>query len=89
MPIKATRNLLTAALSGQLSRAAFRIDPNFGFEVPCSVDGVADLLLDPRRTWADKAAYDTQARKLVGMFSENFAQYLDHIDEDVRACAIG
>ncbi|MEM7709574.1 MAG: phosphoenolpyruvate carboxykinase [Pseudomonadota bacterium] len=89
MPIKATRALLSAALNGSLSKGQFRTDPNFGFEVPCSADGVADVLLDPRRTWADKAAYDAQAKKLVDMFSENFAQYVDHIDEDVRACAIG
>ncbi|MEM7641415.1 MAG: phosphoenolpyruvate carboxykinase [Pseudomonadota bacterium] len=89
MPIKATRALLTAALTGQLSKGQFRTDPNFGFEVPCSADGVADVLLDPRRTWADKDAYDAQAKKLVDMFAENFAQYVDHIDEDVRACAIG
>jgi phosphoenolpyruvate carboxykinase (ATP) len=89
MPIKATRNLLTAALTGQLSRGEFRTDPNFGFEVPRSADGVADLLLEPRRTWADKDAYDAQAKKLVDMFARNFARYLDHIDEDVRACAIG
>ena len=89
MPIKATRALLTAALDGSLSNGEFRTDPNFGFEVPCSVEGVDDGLLDPRTTWADKDAYDAQARKLVDMFSDNFAQYVDHIDDDVRACAIG
>jgi phosphoenolpyruvate carboxykinase (ATP) len=89
MPIKATRALLTAALDGTLAKGAFRKDPNFGFDVPLSCPGVADMLLDPRRTWDDKDAYDAQARKLVSMFSENFAQYLDHIDDDVRAAALG
>ncbi|UFM66722.1 phosphoenolpyruvate carboxykinase [Paracoccus sp. MA] len=89
MPIKATRALLTAALDGSLNNAQFRKDPNFGFEVPVSVPGVEDRLLDPRQTWADGAAYDAQARKLVGMFSDNFAQYADKIDDDVRAAAIG
>ncbi|RDD68926.1 phosphoenolpyruvate carboxykinase [Paracoccus versutus] len=89
MPIKATRALLTAALDGSLNQVEFRKDPNFGFEVPVSVPGVEDKLLDPRQTWADGAAYDAQARKLVGMFSDNFAQYADKIDDDVRAAAIG
>ncbi|ABL70936.1 phosphoenolpyruvate carboxykinase [Paracoccus denitrificans] len=89
MPIKATRALLTAALDGSLNDAQFRKDPNFGFEVPVSVPGVEDKLLDPRQTWTDGAAYDAQARKLVGMFSDNFAQYADKIDDDVRAAAIG
>ncbi len=89
MPIKATRALLEAALDGSLSTAEFRRDPNFGFDVPVAVVGVDDRLLDPRRTWADGAAYDTQAAKLVAMFAENFAQYVPHIDDEVRSAAIG
>ncbi len=89
MPIRATRALLSAALNGELAVAQFRKDENFGFEVPTSVDGVADILLDPRRTWADPAAYDAQAAKLVKMFADNFAQYESHIDEDIRSVAIG
>ncbi len=89
MPIKATRALLSAALDGSLADAKFRKDPSFGFEVPIEVPGVASILLDPRRTWDDGAAYDAQAAKLVGMFANNFEQYLAHIDEDVRAVAIG
>ncbi|HHS89155.1 MAG TPA: phosphoenolpyruvate carboxykinase, partial [Rhodobacteraceae bacterium] len=89
MPIKATRALLSAALDGSLAEASFRKDANFGFDVPVSVPGIDDTLLDPRRTWADPAAYDRQAEKLVDMFAENFGQYADHIDEDVKAVAIG
>ena len=89
MPIRATRALLKAALDGALDGGAWRKDPNFGFEVPCSVDGVDDALLDPRRTWADGAAYDAQARKLVQMFAENFARYEPFIGPEIRAAAIG
>lgn len=89
MPIRATRALLTAALDGSLADAKFRKDENFGFEVPVKVEGVADLLLDPRRTWQDAAAYDAQAAKLVKMFADNFVQYEGDIDDDVKAVAIG
>jgi len=89
MPIKATRALLTAALDGSLSEATFRKDANFGFDVPVTGPGVDAGLLDPRSTWDDPEAYDAQAAKLVGMFAENFGQYLDYIDDDVRAAAIG
>ena len=88
MPIKATRALLTAALDGSLNGVEFRRDPNFGFEVPVSVPGVDDALLDPRQTWADGTAYDAQAEKLKGMFRENFTQYLDKVDDSVKAQAI-
>ncbi len=89
MPIKATRALLTAALDGSLAGGAFRRDANFGFEVPVAVPGVDAALLDPRSTWADAAAYDRQAAKLVGMFADNFGQYVPFIDDDVKAAAIG
>jgi len=88
MPIRATRALLTAALNGSLNEGEFRKDPNFGFDVPTACPGVAKVLLDPRRTWDDHGAYDIQAKKLVDMFAENFAQYVPFIDDDVKAAAI-
>ncbi|MCT4684129.1 MAG: phosphoenolpyruvate carboxykinase (ATP), partial [Roseicyclus sp.] len=88
MPIRATRALLTAALDGTLNKGEFRRDPNFGFDVPLTCRGVPDILLDPRRTWNDAAAYDRQAQKLVQMFADNFAQYVPYIDDDVKAAAI-
>ncbi|SEN73357.1 phosphoenolpyruvate carboxykinase (ATP) [Pseudorhodobacter antarcticus] len=88
MPIRATRALLTAALDGSLIQGEFRLDARFGFEVPVSVAGVADVLLDPRRTWTDADAYDAQAQKLAGMFADNFGKYLPFVDADVKAAAI-
>ncbi|MEL7001055.1 MAG: phosphoenolpyruvate carboxykinase (ATP), partial [Pseudomonadota bacterium] len=45
MPIRATRALLTAALNGSLNEGEFRVDQNFGFEVPVTCEGVSDVLL--------------------------------------------
>jgi phosphoenolpyruvate carboxykinase (ATP) len=87
MPIKATRALLNAALDGSLNSAEYRIDANFGFEVPVAVAGVNSSILDPRSTWADKDAYDATARKLAGQFIDNFAQFADHVDDAVREAA--
>jgi phosphoenolpyruvate carboxykinase (ATP) len=84
MPIKATRALLTAALDGSLLGAEFRTDPHFGFRVPVAVKGVPTEILNPRETWADKAAYDAQARKVVGMFQANFVKFESHVDGPVR-----
>jgi phosphoenolpyruvate carboxykinase (ATP) len=89
MPIKATRALLTAALSGKLNEAVFRTDANFGFEVPVAVEGVDTKILDPRSTWVDGAGYDAQAKKLVDMFVANFAKFEDHVDHSVRDAAPG
>jgi phosphoenolpyruvate carboxykinase (ATP) len=87
MPIKATRALLNAALDGSLNNAAFKQDPNFGFEVPVAVPGVDSKLLDPRGAWADPAEYDRTARDLVGRFIANFAQFTDYVDAGVLESA--
>jgi phosphoenolpyruvate carboxykinase (ATP) len=89
MPIRATRALLSAALDGTLSGVEYRRDRVFGFDVPVDVPGVDATLLDPRATWANPAAYDAQAAKLVSMFQKNFSRYVPHIDADVKAAAIG
>jgi phosphoenolpyruvate carboxykinase (ATP) len=89
MPIKATRALLTSALNGSLKNAEFRTDANFGFAVPVSVDGVETAILDPRSTWADSAAYDNQAAKLVSMFIKNFEKFEAHVDAKVKDAAPG
>jgi len=87
MPIKDTRALLTAALNGTLGEAEMRIDNFFGFEVPLSVKNVNENILVPRNTWNNKERYDLQAKKLVEMFSENFAIYEAHVDSDVLDAA--
>lgn len=87
MPIKATRALLDAALSGKLNDVDMRIDENFGLEVPIEVENVDTALLTPRDTWADKAAYDIQAKKLAAMFRDNFAKYADRVSDAVLAVA--
>ncbi|MGA9795984.1 MAG: phosphoenolpyruvate carboxykinase [Rhizomicrobium sp.] len=87
MPIKATRTLLAAALAGSLANAEMRIDPHFKFRVPVAVPGVDSKILNPCDTWADKAAYDAQAKKLVGMFRDNFKKFEAHVGKDVLEAA--
>ncbi len=87
MPIKATRALLAAALDGSLANTEMRIDPHFRFRVPVSLPGVDTRILNPRDTWADKAAYDAQAKKLVQMFRDNFKVFEAHVGPDVLQAA--
>jgi phosphoenolpyruvate carboxykinase (ATP) len=87
MPIKATRALLAAALDGTLANVEMRIDPHFRFRVPVSVPNVDAKILNPRDTWADKAAYDAQAKKLVQMFRDNFRKFEAQVGADVLEAA--
>jgi phosphoenolpyruvate carboxykinase (ATP) len=80
-----TRALVSAILAGELDRVETRMDPVFGFEVPLACPGVPAALLDPRSTWPDPAAYDTQARWLAGLYRDNFNAFAGTLDAQVRA----
>ncbi len=67
-----TRAMVTAALNGDLNDVEYRMDANFGLLVPKTCPGVPADVLDPRSTWADKAAYDTNAAKLRSMWDDQF-----------------
>jgi phosphoenolpyruvate carboxykinase (ATP) len=88
MSIRHTRALLRGALDGTLLNSRFRHDPFFGLAYPEQVHGVPDEVLNPRQTWADKAAYDAMAKHVVARFEENFATYEAGVGDDVRAVAI-
>ena len=81
--LRHTRRMVHAALGGELDGVATRTDPVFGVEVPQGIEGVPAELLDPRRTWADPAAYDAQAAKLADMFVKNFAEYESQVAPEV------
>jgi phosphoenolpyruvate carboxykinase (ATP) len=72
MSIKLTRALLNAALNGDLDHVETEVNPVLNLKMPKSCPGVPSEMLNPRNTWADKAAYDEQAVKLRDMFRQNF-----------------
>jgi phosphoenolpyruvate carboxykinase (ATP) len=88
MSIQHTRALLRAALDGSLAKVEFVKDPFFGLMIPKSLPGVPAEVLNPRETWADKAAYDRTAKELVARFEQNFESFAGAVGEDVKAAAI-
>ena len=85
MEIAHTRAMVNAALDGTLAAGEFREDPIFGVQVPVSVAGVPDRVLNPRDTWDDPDAYDRRATALADRFKDNFTQYEEHVDDEVRS----
>ncbi len=76
LSITATRAIVHAVLRGDLNEAATTILPGFNLRIPLQIHGIVDSrILDPRRTWNDRAAYDRNARELIGRFKENFARF--------------
>jgi len=73
--IQHTRALLNAALSGELLKSKFTVDPVFGFEVPQHCEGVPSNVLDPSNSWPNKEIYMQKYRQLASRFIENFKKF--------------
>jgi len=70
-----TRAMVSAAITGELNHVKFHHHPIFRVLVPESVPGVDSNILDPEKTWSDRAAYQKQAKALARKFVENFKQF--------------
>jgi len=84
MKIAYTRAMISAALSGRLDHVGYQRHPVFNIEMPTSCLDVPAAVLDPRGTWADKAAYDVQAARLARMFVENFKTFENDVPASVK-----
>ena len=70
-----TRTLVSAAQNGILANVEFEQHPIFKVAMPKSCPGVDAEILNPRNLWADKDAYDAQAKVLAKKFVDNFARF--------------
>jgi phosphoenolpyruvate carboxykinase (ATP) len=85
MNIAHTRNMVRAALGGELDDVATVVDPVFRLAIPVEIPGVPAEVLVPRATWSDPGAYDEAANRIAAMFHRNFEAYADGVTEAVRA----
>jgi len=85
MKLKLTRAIINAIHNGELAKSPTATDPTFGFAVPTQCTGVPAEILVPKNTWADKGSYDATARKLAGLFRDNFTKYADGASAEVLA----
>ena len=83
MKIQYTRAMLNAALNGKLDNVEMVKDPFFNLSVPVSCEGVPSEVLNPRNTWKDKKAYDEMAKKLAGMFINNFREFEEATSKEI------
>jgi phosphoenolpyruvate carboxykinase (ATP) len=84
MKLSLTRAIIDAIHSGQLGRVRTIPHPVFGVGVVAECPGVPQEVLNPRDTWADKAAYDATAKKLAQLFINNFKAYESGASAEVR-----
>ncbi len=82
MSIKATRACINAILDGSINNVEFDQTQFFQLHIPKELPGVEANLLNPRNAWEDKVDFDATAKKLAGMFVENFKKYVIPGDVD-------
>ena len=83
MKLSYTRAMITAALNGSFDSVEYKHDDVFNLDVPQSCPGVPAEIMNPRDTWADKAAYDESAKKLAKMFADNFAKKYPNMPKEI------
>ncbi|MDQ7916240.1 phosphoenolpyruvate carboxykinase (ATP) [Mesonia sp. MT50] len=83
MKLKYTREMISSALEGKLDKVEYHTHPIFGLEMPKDCLNVPSEVLDPRKTWSDKEAYDIKAKKLATFFKNNFKKFEDNASDDI------
>ncbi len=76
--IQDTRGIIDAIMDGSIEESNFTQLPYFNLAIPTELTGVDTNILDPQDTYADKAEWDAKAKKLAGMFVDNFNRFADN-----------
>ena len=84
-PLEVTRNILNAALSGELDNVSTKHLYALNLDIPVHIDGVSDELLDPKNAWANKDTYCEIREKLIGYFKANHEEKFSDLPEEIRA----
>ena len=84
MKLKYTRAMVTAALNGSIENSDFIHDELFNLDIPKTIADCPSDILNPKDTWADKNAYDEQAKKLAHMFKENFEKKYPNMPSEIK-----
>jgi phosphoenolpyruvate carboxykinase (ATP) len=87
MKLSFTRAIINAIHSGALAEVPTTTDPIFGLASPTHCPGVPDQMLQPAQTWTDQAAYRLTAKRLAGLFRDNFAKFADKASAEIRSAA--
>jgi phosphoenolpyruvate carboxykinase (ATP) len=81
--LKYTRNLISAALNGELEDVSYTNFAVFNLQIPSFCPGVPGDILHPRNSWADKDAYSAKRLELAELFIDNFRQFEEKVSDDI------
>lgn len=77
IPLKETRAIIDAILSGAIDQMPTMNLPVFNLEFPTHLPKVDLSLLDPRNSYDDPDEWLTRAKRLANLFIENFDRFTD------------
>ncbi len=75
--LKDTRSIIDSILDGSIDDAPSIQIPVFNLNIPTSLPGVDDSILDPRKTYADESEWNRKAIELAELFINNFDRFTD------------
>ena len=81
--IRHTRNMLTAAMTGELDKVKYRKDKLFGFQIPKTCPNVPDEVFEPSNAWGNKDEYWKKYDALASRYIENFKLFQDGIPKEI------
>lgn len=87
IPMKYTRSIIDAINNGELQNTECFDYQVFNLRVPKGVTGVPTEILDPSKSWKDKAAFRTAIDELADKFNKNFEKYAAKVPKDILAAA--
>ena len=83
--LRHTRAILDGLHAGELDDAPTQREPIFGLNMITECPNVPSEILIPREAWSDSAEFDKAAKRLAGLFRDNFQSYADQVSQTVRA----
>jgi len=84
-PLKYTRAIVDGIHAGALEDVPYATDPIFKLSYPTKCPGVPDEVLDPSRSWAQRAEFEATQSDLAELFEANFAKYAAMATAEVLA----
>ncbi|MCB1326159.1 MAG: phosphoenolpyruvate carboxykinase (ATP) [Spirochaetales bacterium] len=81
MKIKLTRSIIDGIFDGTLDHGKYTHHDVLNLDIPDEMGSVETSLLHPWESWKSRDDYEAQAKKLAGMFIENFKQYVSDSHE--------
>lgn len=76
--LKDTRAIIDSIIDGSIDEVDTIHIPIMNLNVPKALKNVSEDILDPRNTYTDVNEWKEKAKKLAGMYRENFKQYCDN-----------